>query len=128
MFHNTEFHPEANVYIITFQTGWHTKEGTQERVNIVRRALQAAEEPLTLIFDLTYITMRFDGVMRATNSLARGQDAPFRHPMCKKIVVVTTNTLVHHVAHGLRTETFGKLPVLVHKSQEEAWEEARKPD
>ncbi len=128
MFHEVEFLPEFNACIVTFQQGWHTKEGTAERADIVQRALEQADESLTFIFDLTHIKMRFDGVMRAANSLARGPNAPFHHPLCKQIIVVTANSMVQKVAHGLQTETFGSLPVCVRRSREEALNEACKQD
>ncbi len=124
MFHDVEFLPDSNVYVITFTNGWHTKEGTAERADIVRRALEKAEEPVTFVFDLTPVRMRFDGVMRAANSLARGSNAPFHHPLCKEIVVIATNPIVQKVAQGLQNETFGRLPVCVRRSRQEALDKA----
>ena len=120
MFHEVEFFEDSNTCIVTFAEGWHTREGTEARAAIIQSVLEQAGKPITLIFDLSKITLRFDGIMRATSRLARGPDALLRHPYCEQIVVVTTNSMALNVAKGLRTETFGALPVTICRSREEA--------
>ncbi len=120
MFHEVEFLEDSNVCIITFAEGWHTHEGTEARAAIIQSVLEQADGPVTIIFDLSNVKLRFDGIMRATARLARGPDAPLRHPYCEQIIVVTTNPMARNVAKGLRTETFGALPITVCRSREEA--------
>ena len=118
------FIPEHNVCIFTFREGWDTPEGVEARANDVQRILQEAEEPVFLIMDLSGVSMSLEGVIRSSNRLARGPGAPFHHPMCKGIALVTTEAIARLVARGLQTETFGNLRVCVYSTVEEAMQYA----
>ena len=126
MSHEVAFIPERNACVFTFREGWDTPEGVEARAADIQRILQEAEQPLFLIMDLSQVSMTLDGVIRSSNRLARGPDAPFHHPMCKGVALVTTERIARIVARGLQTETFGNLRVCVCTDVEEALEKAAK--
>ncbi len=116
--------PEREICIITLQEGWDAPQAVEERAQATQRILEEAETPIFLVMDLSQIKMTIDGVVRSANRLARGPDAPFHHPMCRGVALVTTERIARMVARGLQTETFGNLRVCVCSTIEEALNEA----
>ena len=124
MFYDLTFVPKHQAYIFTFREGWDTPEGVEARAAEVQRILSQAEVPVFLIMDLSQVSMTIDGVIRSSNRLARGPDAPFHHPMCKGVAIVTTERIAQLVVRGLQTETFGNLRVCVCSTVENALQHA----
>ncbi len=112
--------PEKNACIFTFREGWDTPAAVEARARDTQRILAEVEAPIFFVMDLSQVKMTIEGVVRSANRLARGPDAPFHHPMCRGVALVTTERIAQMVARGLQTETFGKLRVCVCSTVEEA--------
>ncbi len=125
MSHDITLLPESNVCIFTFHEGWDTAAGVEKRAQDVKRILAEVEKPVFLVMNLSEVRMTLDGVVRSANRLARGPDAPFHHPMCRGVALVTTERIAQMVARGLQTETFGNLRVCVCSDVEEAIQRAQ---
>ena len=126
MYYTLTSMPEHNVHVFTFQEGWDTPAGVEARAADIQRILREAQKPVFLVMDVSQVPITVEGVIRSSNRLARGPNAPFHHPMCKGVALVTTERIAQLIARGLQTETFGNLRVCVCDSVEEALEKAAK--
>ena len=124
MEHEVTFLPQEHVCIVTHYDGWDKPEALAKRAREIRQVLANASEKVFFIMDLSKTKMTVDGVMRSANQMARGSNAPFHHPMCRGVALVTGEEIARLVARGLRTETFGNLNVDVYASVEEAVQRA----
>ena len=123
--HNITWMPEHNTYVITLHEGWDTPEEINARTADIQRILQEAEEPVRLVIDASRIPITIEGLILSANQMARGANAPFHHPMCKGIALVTPERIAQFIARGLQTATFGNLNVSVYSTVEQALEKGR---
>ncbi len=124
MYFDVSLLSEKRVCIFTLHAEWDTPEGVEARAAATQRILGDATESLFLILDMSQVKMTVDGVLRSANRFGRGPNAPFHHPMCRGVALVTNESVAQVVARGLRTETFGNLAVCVCSTLEEAMEKA----
>ncbi len=125
MFHDVTLLPEERICIVTFHEGWDTPEGIEARADDVLRILEETRDPLYFIMDLSQVRMTVDGVMQSANRMTRGPNAPFHHPMCRAVALVTSERIAKMVALGLQTEAFGHVNVCACNNLAEALEHAR---
>lgn len=98
--------------------------------------LEAAQEPLYVILDMSQVEFSLDDLITATNMLVRGAAlAPsseqnghslFSHANLRQFIVVSGNRMIHMAAKGMSHPVFGSQNVAAFASVEEALEYCRR--
>ena len=96
----------------------------QEFTAEIGAVLDAASEPVFLIFDIGDIRAVFGDITSGTREATRGSNF-LAHPNVREILTVTTNRVFRLATMGLRGRAFGKLKVQIFETVEEALEYAR---
>jgi hypothetical protein len=85
------------------------------------KLLDAATEPIYYIVDVRTISISVSDAIYAATAVARTENAPFRHPNMKHVIIVTESNLAKLSAKGLDSDVFGHLKVTVVESPDEAF-------
>jgi hypothetical protein len=98
--------------------------------------LEAAQEPLHVILDVSQVELSLDDIIKASNMLVRGASlAPsseqngyslFSHANLRQFIVVSNNRMVHMAAKGMNHPVFGSQNVAAFTSVEEALAHCRR--
>jgi len=88
--------------------------------------LDQQSEPVYHILDWSAVQqLNLEAMATAAASAAWGENAVFHHPMIKEVLFVTTNPIFAQGAEGLKTETYGSVPISVFSTLDEALQYAR---
>jgi hypothetical protein len=97
--------------------------------------LEAAQEPLYVILDLSQIELSLDDIVKGSNMLVRGVSlAPrseqngisiFNHANLRQLIFVSGSRVIKLAASGMNYPVFGGQDVVVFASVEEALEHCR---
>lgn len=94
----------------------HSEQNSAEILAI----LEAAEQPLFFIFELSQANFSLDDIMSGASRGARSTQGLLRHPNMRQMVVVTQSRLLKLAAVGMKSATFGRLNVKVCSTLDEA--------
>ncbi len=86
---------------------------------------QAEEQDLYYVINLAAWSPKLPEIVQAANAAGRGGNTILHHPKIRKLLIVTQMKLVEIAGHGLNSDLFGKLPVAIFTSLEDAIAEAR---
>ncbi len=117
--------PGEPILINTMYEGWSAANDLLINIEQLLEHLNAANEPLYYVSDVSGLKLSLQDVILAANRAARGSNAIFHHPNFREFVVVTDSKLFDLAAKGLDSELFGFVPVSIFKTLEEALEYAR---
>ncbi len=116
--------PDQPVIIWTTIDGWDWVRDMPEASRRVAEILDAQHEPVFWISDIRKASMSLDDAIFTANYLAK--DTRFHQHAClKEILIVTANKFINLASRGLRSTSFGSLPVRVFDSFEDALAYAR---
>ncbi|MBN1429029.1 MAG: hypothetical protein JXB07_11635 [Anaerolineae bacterium] len=93
--------------------------------NEVKVILDASDTPMFMIIDVTQLSLSLDDVVKSANSDTRGEQAIYRHPKLRGVLVVTQSHMVRLAVKGLTSVTFGNVNAKAFGSVEEAIDYAR---
>ncbi len=106
----------------TYKIGTHLEPSMAE----ARQRLDAQLEKVYYINDLSRQTgLSVEDLINAAHSLTRVDSAPYHHPMIRRLLVVTTNSMLRLGYKGASSEMFGSLQVELFDTLEEALAYAR---
>ncbi|GAB4554793.1 MAG: hypothetical protein OHK0023_25350 [Anaerolineae bacterium] len=95
-------------------------EHSEPNSDAIRAILEAAEQPLFFIFELSEANFSLDDIMAGASRGAHSTQGLLRHPKMRQMVVVTQSRLLKLAAIGMKSVTFGRLNVKVCSSLDEA--------
>jgi len=96
----------------------------QEFTAQIVTVLDAASEPVFLVFDMGDIRPVFSDIASGTHEATHGSNF-LAHPNVREILTVTSNRVFRLATMGLRSKAFGNLKVQIFETVEEALEYAR---
>lgn len=103
-----------------------TFEALHETVLPVYQLFCNQTEPFYHIADWSLVgQLDFESLAKTADMTARQEKAPFRHPLLKEFLFVTTNPVYKLAVQGLTAEIYGNIPVHVFDTREEALAYAR---
>jgi hypothetical protein len=117
--------PGEPIMVCTLFETWSVADDMLASIDQVMEHLDAADEPLYYISNISGLRLGLQDMILATNQAARGSSAFFHHPNFRELLVVTDAKLFELAAKGLDSEIFGNVPVAVFGTLEEALEYAR---
>ncbi len=88
----------------------------------VKKHLDAAEEKLFYIVDLSHTKFDFQAILTGTNVAARMDTSTWRHENVRELIFVSPEPIMHRVSQGMNSEAFGYLQNVVFNTMEEAME------
>ncbi len=98
-------------------------DGPQAARDIIK-AMDALNEPVTVIVDMRAAQLSFNDIL-TLSQVAADKNAPARHPLQRRRIIVTDSNIVSMAAQGLDHEVFGHIMVDIATSMEEAWKMAQ---
>ncbi len=123
--HGVEKLPGEPILVSTVFEAWNSVDELGDGLNQAIEHLDAADEPLYLVADVSGLKLDLRDVILVANQTARGSKAILHHPNLREFLVVTDLKLFELAARGLDSEIFGNVPVSVFGTLEEALEHAR---
>jgi hypothetical protein len=90
-----------------------------------REILNAASQPIYMLFDTRELRMTFDDLIHGANVSARGEDSLFHHPNIARIIVISSSSMIKLAVKGMNNDIFGNLKMNVFDTPEEALAYAR---
>jgi hypothetical protein len=99
------------------------KDGRRASQEIIEK-MEELNQMVVVIVDMRAAKLSFDDILMMAQS-ASGKDAPARHPLQRRRIIVTDSSIVSLAAQGLDSEVFGHIAVDIATSMEEALDKAR---
>ncbi len=91
--------------------------------------LDALEEPVFWLLDISAVAViTVEDLLTGTELVARGEHALYRHPKIKYVVYISTKSMIKMAVDGMAKEAFGKFPISVFDTLDEALVFARKKE
>jgi hypothetical protein len=87
--------------------------------------LNAAPEPLFVIYDVSKAQLSLDDIILGAARTARGDEPLLRHPKIRQLLAVTSDPTLELVAEGMDSEIFGNIGIRVFKTLDDALAYAR---
>jgi hypothetical protein len=123
--HGIEKLPGEPILVSTVFEAWNSVDELGGGIGQTIEYLDAADEPLYLIADVTGLKLDLRDVILVANQTARGSKAVLHHPNLREFLVVTDLKLFELASKGLDSQAFGNVPVSVFGTLEEALAYAR---
>jgi len=86
----------------------------------VRDILEAADQPLYYIVDLSHTQLDFAAILQGSNKGARSAESPWRHPKIRQVVFVSPHEVIHRAVAGMDSAAFGNFKAVTFHTFEEA--------
>jgi hypothetical protein len=117
--------PQEPIYVTIMTADYSVTHDQVHSTADGRAILEAVDEPVYWVVDVTQISISLDDIIASSNRGARGEEPLWHHPMIKEFIFVSPNMLVKLAAKGLNSEIFGNLNITVCDTLEQAIEECR---
>jgi len=124
MGYTIEVRPDESVIIETWDAAYDPRTDAPQAAQEIIQLMEAARRPTTVIVDMRAKALSFDDILLMAKA-ASSKNAPSRHPMQRRRIIVTASDVVSMAAEGLDSAFFGHIVVDVASSLEEALEMAR---
>ena len=91
--------------------------------------LGTLEEPVFWLVDISAVAViTVEDLLTGTELVARGEHALYRHPKIKYVVYISTSSMIKMAVDGMTKEAFGKFPISIFNTLDEALAFARKKE
>ncbi len=115
---------DESIVIFTIKKGFKFDKNTEEVQLEVAAAIEGLPKPIFLVTDFSQIDMTFSELVLALGNARSGDAGSFSDPRLRN-VFVGTDDIVDLAAKSLFQTQYGKIPVLVFNSRDEAVAYAR---
>jgi len=116
-----EPHVDEGYVLATLTSSWNAVEDTTPFGEEIIRVLDTADEPIWFIVDFSASTWSLDDAVFGANSATRTGVPFLRHPNMKMLVAAGATLLINSAIRGLNSPVFGKIPVHIVKTVDEAF-------
>lgn len=124
MGYKIEVRPQESVIVETWDAHYDPQIDAPQAAKEIIQLMDAAARPMTVIVDMRAKSLTFNDILLMAKS-ASAKDAPSRHPLQRRRIIVTTSEIIAMAADGLDTAIFGHIVVDIAGSMEEALTMAR---
>jgi hypothetical protein len=112
--------PGEPVMLVKLQPDFDVQHDTPVLLDLMRRALDAAPDRVTIVANILRISIKFSDMVYALGIVTKGDTAILHHPCIRKLVLVTTSDTIRFGGHALQQEQYGGIAVDFYATQEEA--------
>lgn len=105
---------------------WQSAQDMPIWIEHLTALLDAAEEPVFYIGDMSAWHLDIGEIITAANQVARSQSAIARHPKIREFIVISTSPAVELGVKGLDSAAFGHTHVVTRPTVEDALDYARR--
>ncbi|NDJ75070.1 MAG: hypothetical protein GYB65_02330 [Chloroflexi bacterium] len=91
----------------------------------LRDVLDAQSDPVIHIADMRAAQLSFQDMITLAANAAWGQNALFRHPMIREVLIVTRDEVLCLTAQSLTSDSYGTIPIRLFSNLSEALAYAR---
>lgn len=118
--------PGEPIVLGTTLEAWRAEVDIPLWANDLYQELDAQTGPVVYIGNLLAgKPWSMDELVRTANAVALGRRPVFQHPNIREVLIVTQHGLVKLAAKGLSSDLFGRVPVKVFESVDDAFAYAR---
>ncbi|HEX3049651.1 MAG TPA: hypothetical protein VHP83_03270 [Aggregatilineaceae bacterium] len=112
--------PAEPIVLCQMLPDYDAKRDIDDSDSAQRAFLSQTDEPLFFITDVSNVAIDFTDIMMTANRGARGDNAPWHHPMTREKIFVSPLPAVKMAAEGLNSPAFGMANVKVFATLDEA--------
>jgi len=116
--------PDLPVVVSRILPGYDVAEMNVSREE-VRKHLDAANQPVFYILDITQTEFNFDAILRASSMGARDQSSVWLHPNIRQVIFISELEVVHRSVAGMDSAAFGNFKAVTFRTFDEALDHIR---
>lgn len=124
MGYKIEVRPDDLLVIETWDENYNPQVDGPRAAQEIIQIMDTFTKPVAVIVDMRAANLTFDDILLLA-SMASSKNAPARHLMQRRRIIVTDSSVVSLAAEGLDSEVFGHIAVDIATSMEQAFEMAQ---